>query len=531
MKIQQLLFLLSLIVVCGVWGCSSPVSTRKVEFYNPLSVNRPHRAARMTGLWEAKQLTKKSGSIRGFQGEIIFFRDERMEKSTAVDGTLTVYLFNVDKNADIDGVQPEREYTFDSDRLRKSVEKNKRSKLISYGLWLPYDQAPGDERNFVILAKFEGKEEDGELVCSDQTPIQLPGRPVAKSEKNNSQTTKRLDAQQVNGAVSGNGFDDFNAIRHADYNDATDFSGVQLTAYDEAVQRLQAGANAAELSRSSDKLALPPSVSRQIFQTPRHSGVEKIENSLPIDSEKTPAIGFGGGDGGSDTAERNAERNSVPDNQRFAAIGFGNGNEALNVANNQAATSNASYRSSIPEEMSPERLTRFRPNFTGIGSQIDRRMQDYANRQQPYGVADASNANFHNDEIQQASYVASNPQLSASQASKQQEMHQAMVRMMAEQEQRRNLNQASPLGFSNYNAATFPNDQSRVTVSDRYPSWGIAPSQTGQQINQFPLYQTPNTSQPSPYIESDWGAAFDNQPPTRETQVLYSPVRGSQSYP
>ncbi|MDR1491394.1 MAG: hypothetical protein LBT05_01540 [Planctomycetaceae bacterium] len=530
-NISLFFFVLLTIIGYGVCGCSSPVSTRKIEFYNPFLVNRPHRAAKMTGLWEAKQRIKKSGSIRGFQGEIIFFRDEKMEKSTAVDGTLTVYLFNSDKsvgeNRNIDGIQPEGAYTFDSNTLRKSVEKNKKSKLISYGVWLPYDQAPGDEKNFVILAKFEGKEEDGELIFSDQIPIHLPGRPVAaKSEKNVAKTIERSEIQPVGDTVSVNGFDGFNAIRHADYNDSVNFNGVQMTAYGEAVQRLQSGMNAAEISRSSDKLMLPPSVLRQILQTPQNSDAEKNKNSSPFHSEKTstlpdeirtPAIGFGGGDA--------ANTYSSSNDQRFAALGFGNGAPPANAPNNQYAANPAPYRNSLPEEMSPERLTRFRPNVTGIGTQINQRMQEglYADRRQSFNNAATSPANFNNDEIQQVSYVATNPQTSATQTAKRQEMHQAMARMMMEQEQRRNWNQANPLGFSNYNANTFPTDQSRVTVTDRYPSWGMIPSQTERQANQFSPNQIPNTLQSS-YVESEWGSALEGVSSSRETQVFYSPT-------
>ncbi|MCL2623085.1 MAG: hypothetical protein FWD31_05390, partial [Planctomycetaceae bacterium] len=383
---NTLLFALMIVtaaMTCG--GCSQSVpQTKKYVFSNPFLRDRPQRAVRMTCFWEPKILSEKQGVTRGFQGEIIFFRDEKMQYSTMIDGELTVYVYDADDHkidnvGGYEGIKPLCEYRFDRELLAKGFAKNKKTKLMSYGVWLPIDKMPGDERNLVLWAKFEGSGDNGELLGADtrdQITVYLPGNPVEKKKPEQKSAVENFDG-----------------IRQAAYNDINDFSNIQQSSYAEAVRAMQNGNMPRNTRSQADTIPMSPGLARQLFnarQQERDSANENATSTVAASKNRSLAIGFGGGD--TPLPSGNANRNVA--NQ--TPVGYGNGNT---IPGN-----------TMPDGMSPQFLVRNRQDFTFIGSQINQQMQ---NNQSPHGMA--LQAGFINsggpnpNNMQQAAWVAQNP--------------------------------------------------------------------------------------------------------------------------
>jgi hypothetical protein len=497
------LTILGLLVLAGAMtcaGCSQPVTQKKkFALTNPFYRDRPQRAARMTCLWEPKMLAEKQGIVRGFQGEILFFRDDKMQQSILVDGELTVYVYDADDRNIVDlggveGIKPLCEYKFNGEALARGMAKNKKSKIISYGVWLPIDKMPGDERHLVLWAKYEGSGDHGELLGTEpgnQMTVFLPGNPVER-KKPESQLAAKSTGKS------------YNPIRQAAYEDINDFSTAQQSSYTEAVRAMQTGNR-----QSSDAIPMTPSLARRFINAPPQENVrEEVSAAGTAAPVRMPAQETG--------------KSSV-------GISFGGGDNPATVP---ATSASATQNRAMPDGMAPMLVARNRQNITSIGSQIDQRMQS--------GIALAAqgqnNGQNHGEYSQgsgivQASY---NQPVHNGDPARRAEIRQEMTRIMAEQEQRRRLQDqaVNAQGFTEYNANSFATDQSRVTVPDRYPSWGLqsdqSQSQGYSQPNRYPV-QNPGTTQ-SAYVPSDWGPGLESAPSDRQTQVLYSPPGTDRTY-
>jgi len=493
---------LAAVILCG--GCSQPIPQKtKFTLPNPLSKDRPHRAARMTCLWEPKMLSEKQSITRGFQGEIIFFRDDKMKQSTLVDGELTVYVYDAedrtitDRGDGVQGIKPLCEYRFDKEALARGMEKNKKTKMISYGVWVPIDKMPGDERNLVLCAKFVGSGDQGELLGTDpgdQINVYLPGNPVERKKKATQPAPES-----------------FGGIRQAAYDNTFDFGSVQPGAYAGAVRAMQGGNRTNDPWRDDDAIPMSPALARQLF------------NASPQERGGSYAASAG-------STEMLAQNAHTP---RSVGIGFGGGDNPQPGGGYANATPNHT----IPAGMSAQFVAGNRQNITSIGEQIDRRMQNsIAQAAAVPRVADGSRGTADGSRgtadvpaagsyggIQQVGYAQPNNAATSRLTE--------MTRIMAEQEQRRRL-QDQPVnaqGFTEYNANSFATDQNRITVPNS--SWGVPvlnQSQGDFQPNRYPA-QTPGTSQPA-YAQSDWGPGLESLPSGRETQVIYSPPPAGRIY-
>lgn len=533
------LIVIGLLIAAGAMactGCSQPIEKRKSSlFSNPLTRNRPHRALRMTCIWEPRMLSDKQGSVRGFQGEIIFFRDEKMQEPTIVDGELTVFVFDAEDTRIIDlggaeGIEPIADYKFSKETLDRGLSKNKKTKMFSYGVWLPIDKMPGDEMNLVLWSRFEGSGENGELISSDQLTVYLPGNPVDKK--------KKQPGGETNAAKDTPNFD---GIRQAAYEDIYDFGDVTLASYSEAVQAAREREASQPRERDDDAIPMSPAMARQIFGSgnasarsadravPRPARESQSDNT----NRQTGPVGFGGGDspqienaGSVRNQARNQSRNRT-ENQ--AAIGFGSGGPPYNNG----------YRAGAAEN---QMLSRFRPNVSSIGGEINSRMQSGQFAAHPATHAYDDGRQGSGGGVQQVSYVAAADQnFAGTGATGISESRRQMTQMMIEQEMRRQREQAAvnDLGFTAHNANAFPDDQNRFTVIDRYASRGATdPSQDGAASSgrpsihsahgRFPA-QNPGTIQPV-YAESDWGPGLEQVRSSHETQVTYSPSPAAQIY-
>ncbi|MCL2349233.1 MAG: hypothetical protein FWC50_13370 [Planctomycetaceae bacterium] len=568
-------FVAVLVVTCS---CSTSVSP-KPAFKLPFLKDRPTRAKKLTCIWEAKMLAQKTNRVRGFQGEVMFFRDDAMKQSAMVDGTLIVYLFN-DADKELAGAKPECEYRFDSEALKKCCVKNKMG-MYSYGLWLPVDTMPGDEKTFSILAKFEGTGDDGELVHSELMKVVLTGNPVDKKKSFEQKMTEQMLAERSREKDSGN-------IRQASYNgdngysdDDSDETGLRPTAYRQALQQTE---RSQKSHRETTTLAVSPQLANQIFRNPEKREPSEMasdgtnDGTMKNTSKRMLASGFGGGDdmfaGNNDSM--NSTMNYMTANYMTAGANQIGVPYAGEYRQNQPAAQNTGTQNIMEQNISqaasqsalqdtaadrsfgsfdrPLMLSRFQSNISTIGGQIEQRMQNSMEN-----FADPQQA------IQQASYNTANSGAAngMQQQIQQQSMQQAMAQMLAAQSRspvsNPNINEQ---GFSERNSNNFTTEQNRVAVRDRYESWGVSPPQpqqpvTGQQVlpnqevpsqstlarqqqmsamqammqaqespparsvpNQFPP-QAPGTVQSS-YVESDWGPGLAGTPSSRETRVLYS---------
>ena len=493
------LMILGLLVLAGAMacgGCSQPVpQKKKFTMTNPFYRDRPQRAARMTCIWEPKMLAEKQSVVRGFQGEIIFFRDDKMEQSTLVDGELTVYVYDADDHNIVDlggveGIRPLCEYRFNSEALAQGMAKNKKSKMISYGVWLPLDTMPGDEKHLVLWSKFEGSGDRGELLGTDphdQITVYLPGNPVER---------KKRETQLASESYGG--------IRQASYNEISDFGTAQQSSYAEAVHALQYGNQPNDVRRNSDAIPLSPGLARQLFNARQQEREEASTAGTLAATYPSTATGTSTG------PTRDTRTN------RSTGISFGTGNAPEPYANAQP-------NPAMSNGMSPLYVARNRQNITSIGAQIDQRMQNGLS----FAVQDQNDGG-----IRQVSYDQPNSQPNTAEPGRRAEIRQEMTRIMAEQEQRRRLqNQAvNAQGFTEYNASTFATDQNRITVPES--SWGVHPlrgqSQGDSQPNRYPA-QNPGTSL-SAYEPSDWGPGLESVLSDRETQVTYSQSAAGRIY-
>jgi len=348
-------------------GCSQSVpQKKKLTLSNPFAKDRPQRAARMTCMWEAKTLAEKQGITRGFQGEIIFFRDDKMQESVMVDGELTVYVYDADdrqfiRMGNADGLEPLCAYKFPREILAKGFEKNKKTKMMSYGVWLPFDKMPGDERNLVLCARFDGEGKHGELLGGEQITVYLPGNPVPKKKQ-----------EQTPGTAG------YNGIMQASYSDINDFSTAQQSSYAEAVRNIQNGNRTTELRREGSAIPLSPALARRIFNAPQEpvSQPETPTRSTSVQSTETQP-----------TAALPRETTGY----QPVSIGFGGG------------------ESPAYENMM---LARNRQNITSVGSQIDQRMQN--SQYGHYMTAQANNTNLpQQSNIQQVAHISQNQPVNA----------------------------------------------------------------------------------------------------------------------
>ena len=511
MKIPLNIILIVLFALTGILtciGCSQSVpQTKKFALSNPFHRDRPQRAAHITCFWLPKTLTETQGITRGFQGEVIFYRDDKMRESIMVDGNLTIYVFdaedqNIVHTDGYEGIMPLCEYKFNRESLARGFAKNKKSKLISYGIWLPFDKMPGEEKNLVLRVRFDGAGKGGETLGTgqkEQYTVYLPGTPKQKQEQ----------------APAAAGF---NGIQQAAWNDprndAYDFSNIRQSAYSEAVQNLPS-----DTRISGDAIPMSPAMVRQLINAQQQE--RETQNTTTTTSTTTSSnsrslgVSFGGGDTPTPTGNTtmqvpNAQAaNTQSANQ--APIGFGSGN-------------------SMPPEASPTFLARNRQNVSSIGSEIDQRMQ---NGQFAVTQAGYNNVNpLQQNNVQQASWAAQN-QPNDTEATRRASIQQEMTRFMAEQEQRRqSLNRnVNAQGFTDYNANSFATDQNRITVPQSQNPWPQAPM--GQQPDYFAPNRLPvqnSGTSLSAYAQSEWGPGLESSPSDRQTQVLYSPSSAGRIY-
>ncbi len=189
----------------------------------------------MTVAWTHATENASGRETRGFRGRIYFppkepnggggaggggggkkGDDPSVQKPMQVDGTLTVYAFDVGAKGQWGTAAP-RKFVFKPDQLKKKCAESKQGP--AYDVWLPWDGADGPPKEIDLLVRFDAAA-IGPVLMSDTSRQLLPGiSQVAKATPNVS--GKRADGNG-GGSVEQTGYqtadestNEHKAVQHA----------------------------------------------------------------------------------------------------------------------------------------------------------------------------------------------------------------------------------------------------------------------------------------------------------------------------
>ncbi len=136
----------------------------------------------MTVAWTHATETESGREMRGFRGRIFFYpkekpatvakqQDKDRRKPMKVEGTLTVYAFDMTAKGKLSTAAP-RKFLFEPEKLKKQCSESKQGP--SYQVWLPWDTVGGPPKQVNLWTRFDGINQ-GAVVMSDHSPQLLPG--------------------------------------------------------------------------------------------------------------------------------------------------------------------------------------------------------------------------------------------------------------------------------------------------------------------------------------------------------------------
>ncbi len=194
----------------GIAVAMSGCSTLKVDKPDvwPLNVyEKSDSPTKVSAVWsDTIYYQPNQTPTRGFGGRIMFYEGDKKE-SVKIDGELTVYAFEEKGEKSEDKVRPDRKFVFTSEELAKHYSKSKIGH--SYSVWLPWDDAGGDQKTISLIVRFAPKK--GSVLVGDQTKQVLPGATPLEDAKTESvarsirEMTQRNGQPEINtaGAASG----------------------------------------------------------------------------------------------------------------------------------------------------------------------------------------------------------------------------------------------------------------------------------------------------------------------------------------
>jgi hypothetical protein len=172
-------------VLLALTGCSAWKIPE--NFSLPGSKPKFEVPSRMTDIWSYTVLNQPGqAGVRGFGGRLMFYNDLQ-ETPIKVDGTLTVFAFDGQRDT-VPRDTPLRKFVFLPEQLSKHHSKTKLGD--SYSFWLPWDEVGGPEGQLSLITRFETRK--GEVIVgapSHQTLVGFKpeGEAPARSP-NNSQS-------------------------------------------------------------------------------------------------------------------------------------------------------------------------------------------------------------------------------------------------------------------------------------------------------------------------------------------------------
>lgn len=150
----------------------------------------PQMPNRLVSTWEDTVLTLAGKKPqRGFGGRILFF-NETSQEPVRVEGQLVVYAYD-ENDREAHETHPTRRYVFPVEQFVKHESECQLGP--SYSVWLPWDQAGGEQKSISLIARFEPK--DGPLIVGDQTRHLLPGTQMLASGETKQPVKKISDIQ------------------------------------------------------------------------------------------------------------------------------------------------------------------------------------------------------------------------------------------------------------------------------------------------------------------------------------------------
>jgi len=152
---------------------------------------------------------------RGFGGRLMFY-GPKSEKPVRVDGTLVVYAFDESKS-EKDGTKPDRKYVFTPEQFKLHYSKSQIGH--SYSIWLPWDEAGGQQCEISLIVRFTPAE--GSIVVSEQTTQILGG-----TDKDQGLAQRSSAPAETAGAAPGTS----PTVRQVSYEEAAISRGTQQRA-------------------------------------------------------------------------------------------------------------------------------------------------------------------------------------------------------------------------------------------------------------------------------------------------------------
>lgn len=131
----------------------------------------PEVPERMVAVWTQTVLNQAGQpSTRGFGGRITFFgKDDKA--SVLVDGQLTVYAFDDDRE-DLEDPVPDKKFVFP--RANLASHQSESNMGPSYSFWLPWDEADGPQKRLSLIGRFD--DASGKAILSQSSSVTLAGK-------------------------------------------------------------------------------------------------------------------------------------------------------------------------------------------------------------------------------------------------------------------------------------------------------------------------------------------------------------------
>jgi hypothetical protein len=152
-------------------GCTS-LSLKKPDVWPfNISDDKPGMPNQVVANWTDTMLYETNKTpIRGFGGRVLFYADGKKDP-IKVEGSLVVYAFD-EKIPAPNNDKPTRKFIFTKEQLASHYSKSKIGH--SYSVWLPWDDAGGDQKEISLIARFIP--EKGNVLIGEQTRHILPGK-------------------------------------------------------------------------------------------------------------------------------------------------------------------------------------------------------------------------------------------------------------------------------------------------------------------------------------------------------------------
>lgn len=169
-----------LLAVLLLGGCKT-VDTNwlpKMPWSSKVKESKYEPPRRMAAIWSADVLTQVGQPpVRGFGGRFYFYNAEN--QPIPVEGQLIVYAYDDTKPVATQNRQPDRKFAFTPEQFTEHYSASTLG--ASYSIWIPWDEAGGDQKNISLLPVFTSA--SGQVVMGQQALNVLPGKQTELARK------------------------------------------------------------------------------------------------------------------------------------------------------------------------------------------------------------------------------------------------------------------------------------------------------------------------------------------------------------